>query len=377
MTRRIRAGAMRCLCAAGLALAGCGEDDFENEPRPPVPKQLTGVITEEKVDGLARRARRRPRRDHRLEPDRGVAHGHARELRRRHDPRAGRARSTRSTPPRSSARSSRAPTRSARARRRAVPEGDPAGDARRSARNGSPARTSSSCRSRNSWPSRALPASWPYALTALALLAFVAVPAAPAAAEQTARAEAVPQAAAERPRRVDGGQARPAQRRLRRPRHPLRRPDRRRQVRRARAGQRGRLGRPDRAVRLQLARPRSNDGGGGDELRIRYKRQNLYRARASLKRLSRSARRARSSTGRPVYDPGDELSDPGATRVVEVRWRRGATASACEDGAPSTASGRASARRPATTAPRRSSRSAASSTSSCARSASTAATRSA
>jgi hypothetical protein len=30
-------------------LGGCGEDDFENEPRPPTPKQLTGVITEEKV----------------------------------------------------------------------------------------------------------------------------------------------------------------------------------------------------------------------------------------------------------------------------------------------------------------------------------------
>ena len=49
MTRRIRAGALPALCAAGLALAACGEDDFENEPRPPVPKQLTGVITEEKV----------------------------------------------------------------------------------------------------------------------------------------------------------------------------------------------------------------------------------------------------------------------------------------------------------------------------------------
>ena len=48
-TRRIRAGALPALCAAGLALAGCGEDDFENEPRPPVPIQLTGVITEEKV----------------------------------------------------------------------------------------------------------------------------------------------------------------------------------------------------------------------------------------------------------------------------------------------------------------------------------------
>jgi hypothetical protein len=33
---------------AGLA-AGCGEDDFENEPRPPVPLELTGVIQEDKV----------------------------------------------------------------------------------------------------------------------------------------------------------------------------------------------------------------------------------------------------------------------------------------------------------------------------------------
>ena len=48
-TRRIRAGALPALCAAGLALAGCGEDDFENEPRPPVPIQLTGVITEDEV----------------------------------------------------------------------------------------------------------------------------------------------------------------------------------------------------------------------------------------------------------------------------------------------------------------------------------------
>jgi hypothetical protein len=29
--------------------AGCGEDDFENEPRPPVPVELTGVIQEDKV----------------------------------------------------------------------------------------------------------------------------------------------------------------------------------------------------------------------------------------------------------------------------------------------------------------------------------------
>jgi len=49
MTRRIRAGALPALCAAVFALGGCGDDDFENEPRPPVPKQLTGVITDERV----------------------------------------------------------------------------------------------------------------------------------------------------------------------------------------------------------------------------------------------------------------------------------------------------------------------------------------
>ncbi|MEX2196761.1 MAG: hypothetical protein WD844_15880 [Thermoleophilaceae bacterium] len=32
-----------------LVGAGCGDDDFENEPRPPVPLQLTGVITPERV----------------------------------------------------------------------------------------------------------------------------------------------------------------------------------------------------------------------------------------------------------------------------------------------------------------------------------------
>jgi hypothetical protein len=34
---------------ACLGLVACGEEDFENEPRPPVPLQLTGVITPERV----------------------------------------------------------------------------------------------------------------------------------------------------------------------------------------------------------------------------------------------------------------------------------------------------------------------------------------
>jgi hypothetical protein len=37
------------LAAATALVAGCGEDDFENEPRPPVPMELTGVIQEDKV----------------------------------------------------------------------------------------------------------------------------------------------------------------------------------------------------------------------------------------------------------------------------------------------------------------------------------------
>ena len=69
-------------------------------------------------------------------------------------------------------------------------------------------------------------------------------------------------------------------------------------------------------------RPRNNDGGGGDELRIRYKAQRLYRARASLKQPGPNRPRGAVVYRTPVYDPGDELNDPGATRVVEVRWRQ-------------------------------------------------------
>jgi hypothetical protein len=35
--------------AAGLVVAGCGEEDFANNPRPPVPVELTGVIQDEAV----------------------------------------------------------------------------------------------------------------------------------------------------------------------------------------------------------------------------------------------------------------------------------------------------------------------------------------
>lgn len=40
--------------AAGLLVtlgaSACGDDDFENEPRPPVPLAITGVITQRQVD---------------------------------------------------------------------------------------------------------------------------------------------------------------------------------------------------------------------------------------------------------------------------------------------------------------------------------------
>jgi hypothetical protein len=37
------------LAIAALIVAGCGEEDFENRPRPPVPMELTGVIQDDKV----------------------------------------------------------------------------------------------------------------------------------------------------------------------------------------------------------------------------------------------------------------------------------------------------------------------------------------
>jgi hypothetical protein len=45
---RVRGVAIFAAVAA-LSAAGCGEDDFENQPRPPVPMELTGVIQEDKV----------------------------------------------------------------------------------------------------------------------------------------------------------------------------------------------------------------------------------------------------------------------------------------------------------------------------------------
>ena len=65
----------------------------------------------------------------------------------------------------------------------------------------------------------------------------------------------------------------------------------------------------------------SDDGAGGNELRIRFKRESLYRARAGLRSAGTERPNGAIVFSTPVYDPGDELNDPGAREVVEVRWR--------------------------------------------------------
>lgn len=45
----LRLGAIAVGCAALLGLAGCGEDDFENNPRPASPDELTAAIDKDSV----------------------------------------------------------------------------------------------------------------------------------------------------------------------------------------------------------------------------------------------------------------------------------------------------------------------------------------
>jgi hypothetical protein len=48
-TRGVRAAVLVSAVSIPLVGAGCGGDDFENEPRPPVTLQLSGVITDSRV----------------------------------------------------------------------------------------------------------------------------------------------------------------------------------------------------------------------------------------------------------------------------------------------------------------------------------------
>jgi hypothetical protein len=46
----MRARAMTAaVLTVGVVVAGCGEEDFANEPRPPVPVELTGVVQDDAV----------------------------------------------------------------------------------------------------------------------------------------------------------------------------------------------------------------------------------------------------------------------------------------------------------------------------------------
>jgi hypothetical protein len=49
MRRRRRIALLAAVAAAAAIVAGCGGDDFENEPRPPAPIELTARIDNHKV----------------------------------------------------------------------------------------------------------------------------------------------------------------------------------------------------------------------------------------------------------------------------------------------------------------------------------------
>jgi hypothetical protein len=46
---RVRLAASLALGAVGILLSGCGGEDFQNEPRPPVSVELTGVIQDKGI----------------------------------------------------------------------------------------------------------------------------------------------------------------------------------------------------------------------------------------------------------------------------------------------------------------------------------------
>jgi hypothetical protein len=49
-SRRARFGVAATLSVGMLGTAGCGEDDFENEPRPPAPIEITAAIDDRSVN---------------------------------------------------------------------------------------------------------------------------------------------------------------------------------------------------------------------------------------------------------------------------------------------------------------------------------------
>jgi len=66
---------------------------------------------------------------------------------------------------------------------------------------------------------------------------------------------------------------------------------------------------------------RADQGGTASPLRIVYKHQRLYRARASLRRMGTERPTGAIVFRVPIFDPGDILADPAGWRKVELRWR--------------------------------------------------------
>ena len=62
MLRRGRASAFASatVVVAALAVAGCGRNDFNNDPRPPIPAEVSVKIATRRRRGLAQGVRRRP-----------------------------------------------------------------------------------------------------------------------------------------------------------------------------------------------------------------------------------------------------------------------------------------------------------------------------
>lgn len=65
---------------------------------------------------------------------------------------------------------------------------------------------------------------------------------------------------------------------------------------------------------------RRGDGGRAAGLRIAYRHQRLYRARAGLRRMGPRRPNGAVVFRSPVYDPGDVLADPAGWRQVELQW---------------------------------------------------------
>ena len=67
---------------------------------------------------------------------------------------------------------------------------------------------------------------------------------------------------------------------------------------------------------------RMDDDGSASPLRIAYRHERLYRARARLRKAGEKRPNGAILFRRPIFDAGDTLADPAAWREVELRWRQ-------------------------------------------------------